>query len=172
MTRAGLKGRCYLELKSVLLEVGYIEKWPKFAYLESKVLHLKFWVMRDRVYLQMYPPLPPQNQTANSSPNSKPPSLPKMKLPIVHLIRNPLSPPKMKLPIVFPIQNFSNSRSRWHFGSGWCIPPPGMKRLDSGQGDILVLADVPPPESEKIFLSKVRFELTDVPPQKRIFVWS
>ena len=34
MTRTGLKGRCFLELKSVLLEVGYIEKWPKFAYLE------------------------------------------------------------------------------------------------------------------------------------------
>ena len=50
MTRAGLKGRCFLELKSVLLKVGYIEKWPKFAYLESKVPHLKFRVMRDRVY--------------------------------------------------------------------------------------------------------------------------
>ena len=53
MTRAGLKGRCYLELKSVLLEVGYIEKWPKFAYLESKVPHLKFRVMRDRVYIHV-----------------------------------------------------------------------------------------------------------------------
>ena len=52
MTCAGLKGRCFLELKSVLLEVGYIEKWPKFAYLESKVLHLKFRVMRDRVYIE------------------------------------------------------------------------------------------------------------------------
>ena len=41
MTQAGLKGRCYLKLKSVLLKVGYIEKWPKFAYLESKVPHLK-----------------------------------------------------------------------------------------------------------------------------------
>ena len=51
MTRAGLKGRCYLELKSVLLKVGYIEKWPKFAYLESKVPHLKFQVMQDRVYV-------------------------------------------------------------------------------------------------------------------------
>ena len=50
MTCAGLKGRCYLELKSVLLEVSYIEKWPKFTYLESKVPHLKFRVMRDRVY--------------------------------------------------------------------------------------------------------------------------
>ena len=47
---AGLKGRCFLKVKSVLLEVGYIEKWPKFAYLKSKVLHLKFRVMRDRVY--------------------------------------------------------------------------------------------------------------------------
>ena len=28
------------------------------------------------------PPLPPQNETANRVPNSKPPSLPKMKLPI------------------------------------------------------------------------------------------
>ena len=33
MTCAGLKGRCFLELKSVLLKVGYIEKWPKFASL-------------------------------------------------------------------------------------------------------------------------------------------
>ena len=37
-----------------------------------------------------------------------PPSLPKMKLPIVHPIRNPPSPLKMKLPIVCLIQNFSN----------------------------------------------------------------
>ena len=50
MTCAGLKGRCFLELKSVLLEVGYIKKWPKFAYLKSKVLHLKFRVMWDGVY--------------------------------------------------------------------------------------------------------------------------
>ena len=45
------QGKVFLELKSVLLEVGYIEKWQKFAYLESKVPHLKFRVMRDRVYL-------------------------------------------------------------------------------------------------------------------------
>ena len=51
MTCTGLKGRCFLELKSVLLEVSYIEKWPKFAYLELKVPHLKFWVMQDRVYM-------------------------------------------------------------------------------------------------------------------------
>ena len=50
MTCAGLKGRCYLKLKSILLEIGYIEKWPKFAYLESKVPHLKIRVKRDRVY--------------------------------------------------------------------------------------------------------------------------
>ena len=50
VTRAGLKGRCFLKLKSVLLEVGYIEKWPKFANLKSKVPHLKFRVMWDRVY--------------------------------------------------------------------------------------------------------------------------
>ena len=50
MTRAGLEGRCFLELKSVLLEVGYIKKWPKFTYLKSKVPHLKFQVMQDRVY--------------------------------------------------------------------------------------------------------------------------
>ena len=49
--RAGVKGRCFLELKSVLLEVGYIKKWPKFAYLELKVPHLKFRVMWDRVYI-------------------------------------------------------------------------------------------------------------------------
>ena len=36
------KGRCFLKLKSVLLKVSYIEKWLKFAYLESKVPHLKF----------------------------------------------------------------------------------------------------------------------------------
>ena len=53
MTCTGLKGRCFLELKSVLLEVSYIEKWPKFAYLESKVPHLKFRVMRDRVYMAL-----------------------------------------------------------------------------------------------------------------------
>ena len=53
MTRAGLKGRCFLELKSILLKVGYIEKWPKFAYLESKVPHLKFRVMRERVYMSV-----------------------------------------------------------------------------------------------------------------------
>ena len=51
MTCAGLKGRCFLELKSVLLKVSYIKKWLKFAYLESKVPHLKFRVMRDRVYM-------------------------------------------------------------------------------------------------------------------------
>ena len=50
MTHAGFKGKCFLELKSVLLEVGYIKKWPKFAYLKLKILHLKFRVMRDRVY--------------------------------------------------------------------------------------------------------------------------
>ena len=48
------KGKCFLELKSVLLEVGYIEKWPKFAYLELKVPHLKIRVMRDRVYFKCY----------------------------------------------------------------------------------------------------------------------
>ena len=25
-------------------------------------------------------------------------------------------------------------------------PPPGMKKLDTGQSDILLLADVPPPQ--------------------------
>ena len=50
VTLAGLKGRCFLKLKSALLKVSYIEKWPKFAYLESKVPHLKFRVMRDQVY--------------------------------------------------------------------------------------------------------------------------
>ena len=61
MTCAGLKGRCFFELKSILLEVGYIKKWPKFAYLESKVPHLKFQVMWDRVYLSIWLNLtPPQ----------------------------------------------------------------------------------------------------------------
>ena len=41
VTPACLKGKCFLKLKSVLLEVSYIEKWPKFTYLESKVAHLK-----------------------------------------------------------------------------------------------------------------------------------
>ena len=54
VTRAGLKGRCYLKLKSVLLEVSYIKKWLKLAYLELKFLHLKFQVMQDRVYLCLY----------------------------------------------------------------------------------------------------------------------
>ena len=54
MTQAGLKGRCFLKLKPVLLEVGYIKIWPKFAYLELKVPHLKFRVMQDRVYMYMY----------------------------------------------------------------------------------------------------------------------
>ena len=48
-----------LKLKSVLLKVGYIEKWPKFAYLESKVPHLKFRVMRNRVYLPSGKPTQP-----------------------------------------------------------------------------------------------------------------
>ena len=46
---AGLKGKCFLKLKSVLLKVSDIEKWPKFAYLESKVPHLKIRAMWDRV---------------------------------------------------------------------------------------------------------------------------
>ena len=56
----------------------------------------------------MYPP--PQNETANSSPNSKPPLCPQNET------ANSL--PDSKLPI-------------------------------SGQGDILVLADVPPPPGMK-----------------------
>ena len=62
MTQAGLKGRCYLELNSVLLEVGYIEKWPKFTYLDSKVPHLKFRVMRDRVYRRTFSFYQPMRQ--------------------------------------------------------------------------------------------------------------
>ena len=31
--------------------------------------------------------------------------------------------------------------------SCWCTLPPGMKKLDTGQSDILVLADVPPPRN-------------------------
>ena len=53
---------------------------------------------------------------------------------------------------------------KWNFG--WIL----------GQHDILVLGDVPPPtKSEKNFLSKVRFELANVPPpphqglKKKIF---
>ena len=38
---------CFLKLKFVLLEVGYIEKWSKFADLESKFPHLKFRVMQN-----------------------------------------------------------------------------------------------------------------------------
>ena len=29
-------------------------------------------------------------------------------------------------------------------------PPPGVKTLDTGQSDILLLADVPPPPNEKV----------------------
>ena len=29
-------------------------------------------------------------------------------------------------------------------------PPPGMKKLETGQSDILLLADVPPPRNEKV----------------------
>ena len=36
MTCAGIKEKCFLKLKSVLLKVSYIRKWPKFAYLELK----------------------------------------------------------------------------------------------------------------------------------------
>ena len=28
--------------------------------------------------------------------------------------------------------------------------PPGMKKLDTGQSDILFLADIPPPRNEKV----------------------
>ena len=56
------------------------------------------------VYLQRYPHLPPQNETASMVPNLKPPSLPKMKLPIGCPIWTPLLP-KMKLPIGCPIWN-------------------------------------------------------------------
>ena len=67
------------------------------------------------IYLPMYPTsLPPQNETANSSPDLKPPSLPKMKLPVVHQFET------------FPIS-----------GQGDILvqddvhpPPPGMKKLD------------------------------------------
>ena len=31
-----------------------------------------------------------------------------------------------------------------------CTPPLGMKKLDTGQGDVLFLANVPPPRSEKV----------------------
>ena len=114
------------------------------------------------------PPLPPQNQTANSSPNSKPPSLPKMKLPIVHLIWNPLSPPQNETANSFPDSKLFQFQVKVTFWFWLMYPPPQeWKGWISGQGDILVLADVPPPESEKFFLSKVRFELTDVPlPEK------
>ena len=43
----------FSQTKIVLLEVGYIEKWPKFTYLKSKVPHLKFQVMQDRVYRKL-----------------------------------------------------------------------------------------------------------------------
>ena len=47
--------KVFSQTKIVLLEVSYIEKWPKFAYLESKVPHLKFRVMRDQVYARRGP---------------------------------------------------------------------------------------------------------------------
>ena len=62
------EGKVFSQTKSVLLEVGYIEKWPKFAYLKSKVLHLKFRVMRDRVYLGiMYQSMVILNSTGPAS---------------------------------------------------------------------------------------------------------
>ena len=74
--------------------------------------------------------------------------------------------PKMKLPIVRLIWNFSNFRSRWHFGSCRCTPSPNQKKNFFLSKVRFELTDVPlpPPESEKNFLSEVRFELTDVPP--------
>ena len=54
VTCTGLKGKCFLELKSVLLEVSYIEKWPKFAYLEPKVPHLKIPSYAGPVYIIAY----------------------------------------------------------------------------------------------------------------------
>ena len=41
VTHTGLKEKCFLKLKSVLHEICYIEKWPKFAYLESNVPHFQ-----------------------------------------------------------------------------------------------------------------------------------
>ena len=35
----------------------------------------------------------------------------------------------------------------------WLMYPPGMKKLDTGQGDILLLADVPPPPEIEIGLN-------------------
>ena len=47
-------------------------------------------------------------------------------------------------------------------------PPPGMKKLDTGQSDILVLADVPPPQEWKSWMQvKVTFWFWLMyPPQK------
>ena len=140
------------------------------------------------VYLQRYPPpspkwncqygaqfetpLPPQNETANRVPNLKPPSLPKMKLPIGCPIWNPLKHeyyrflsihvysnlPKIGRQCTPPPRNEKvGYRSKWHFVSGWCTPPPGVKKLDTGQSDILLLADVPPQEWNSWIQVKVTF---------------
>ena len=48
-------------------------------------------------------------------------------------------------------------------------PPPGMKKLDTGQSDILLLADVPPPPGMKKLdtgQSDILL-LADVPPPPR-----
>ena len=163
------------------------------------------------VYLQRYPPpspkwncqygaqfetpLPPQNETANRVPNLKPPSLPKMKLPIGCPIWNPLkheyyrflsihvysnlpkigrqcNPPRMK--------KLDTGQSGILFLAD--VPPPGVKKLDTGQSDILLLADVPPPQNwnwtkheyyRKKIISRevIKYILPIYPPPSIIIIW-
>ena len=47
----------------------------------------------------------------------------------------------------------------------WLMYPPGMKKLDTGQSDILVLADVPPLGMKKLDTGQSDIlVLADVPP--------
>ena len=131
---------------------------------------------RKWVYLSMYPP---------------PPSLPKMKLPIVCPIWNSPPSPKWNYQYfaqfeTFPISKVTflfwlmypppqewklDFRSRWHFGYGRCTPPPEMKSWKSGEKFLWqILHDqsltYPPPDKWKVGnLVKIfygRFRMTKV----------
>ena len=89
-------------------------------------------------------PLPPQNETANRVPNSKPPLPPQNET--TNRVPN-LKPLKHEYYRFLSIQVYSNLPK---IGRQCTPPAPGMKKLDTGQSDVLVLADVPPPLSEKV----------------------
>ena len=99
-------------------------------------------------------------------PIRNPPSLPKMKLPIGCPIWDPLKHEYYRFLIpmflrlegnVPPLPGMKklDLRSVWHFGSGWCTPPPTQewKSLISGQGDIFGSGwCTPPPGMKKLDL--------------------